>query len=140
MFPRPDFSAHLHCGDKARQIAPRNLAKPLLLAGIEGRHEMTRKTLHQHPTIKIAETLVVERRGKGPQPRLVFAHRHEADHGAEHEPSRRFVLIGCGRPGETRTADKPAVYPDGIRPIEGDCLLWRRACSERIAERTNARI
>src|SRR5262252_2653783 len=140
MLPRPTFSALRPSGGKAREVALGNLAKSLLLAGIEDSHEMARKTFRQHPAIKIVEPFIVERRGKGPQPRLVFAHRHEADHGAEHKPGRRFILISRRWPGETHTADKPAVYPDGIGPIEADRLLGRRACGKRVAERANPRI
>src|SRR5215475_1663802 len=140
MLPRPTFSALRASGGKAREIVFGNLAKSLLLAAIEDSHEMARKTFHQHPAIKIVEPFIVERRGKGPQPRLAFAHCHEADHGAEHKPGRRFILTGPRRPRETHTADQPAVYQDGIGPIEADRLLGRRACGKRIAERANPHI
>jgi hypothetical protein len=90
---------------KAREIVLGNLAKSLLLADIEGSHEMAGKTFHQHSAVKVIEPFIVERRGKRPQPRIVFTHRHEADHGPEHKPRRRFVLIYCRWPGETRPAD-----------------------------------
>src|SRR5260221_9532447 len=118
MFPRLAFSELRFSAGKVREIVLGNLAKSLLLADIEGSHEMTRKTFHQHPAIKIIEPFIVERRGKRPQPRLVFAHRHEADHGPEHKPRRRLILIGCHWPGDTRPADKSAIDPDGIGPIE----------------------
>src|ERR1700730_3991404 len=106
MFPRLAFSELRFSAGKAREIVLGNLAKSLLLADIEGSHELTRKTFQQHQASKIIEPFIVERRGK--RPRLVFAHRHEADHGPEHKPRRRLVLIGWPRPGGTRPARKAA--------------------------------
>ena len=75
-----------------------------------------------------------------PQARLLLAHRHGADHGAEYQPRRRLVLVGVLRPGEARPAHEPAIDPHRVGPIEGDRLLRRRVHGERVGERGQAGI
>src|SRR5258707_635884 len=137
---RPGLSKLRPCGRETGEIIPRHLAKPLLLTGVEGGHEMACEMGRQHPAVKRAAPFIVEHRCKRPQRRLVsFAHCHEADHPPEHKPGGWFTLTPR-RPGETRPADKPTVDTDGIGPIKADRLLGRCDCGQGVAERAHSRV
>ena len=97
---------------KPREIVLRDLAKALLLPSIDRDHQMARKALDQAAGAEIVEALLFERRRQRPQPRLVLAHRDGADHGAEHQPCRRLVLVGAIA---ARRAAPPPTSPPSTR-------------------------
>ena len=89
-------------------------------------HQMAREALDQRAGAEIVEAFLLERGRQRMQARLALAHRHGADHGAEHQPVRRLVLARALRPGEPPAADQPAVDADRVRPVERDRLFRRR--------------
>ena len=73
----------------------------------------------------------------GRRPGLVLAHRHGADHAAEHQPLRRLVFRSIG-PGELRAADQAAIDVDRVGPDAGDRFLRRRVRGQRVDQRRHA--
>ena len=99
MSRRTPFSAR-----QPLQIAARHRAEAVLLPGIDRDHEMAREALHHLIGHGVGEAFLLQRGDQRVQARLVAAHRHGADHGAEHQPGRRFVLARrlAARPGGRR--------------------------------------
>src|SRR5215472_18813527 len=129
-----DVAAHTALGRKPGQIILRDLAKALFLPGIKGDHEMAGEAFHQPAGPEIIETFLLERGRERAQARFLVTQRDGADHGGEHQPRRRFVLVGALWPGEARSADEPAIDAYPVRPVEGDGPLGRSVHRECVGE------
>src|SRR5206468_3646338 len=93
-----DVAARAALRHKPCEIVSCDLAETVLLPGVDRDHEMAGEALDQRTVAEIVEALVRERRRERTHARLLVAHRHGADHGAEYEPGRRRVLGGALRP------------------------------------------
>ena len=88
-----DRAACTLLGRQALQIVLVTVAKPLLVPGVDGDHQVAREALDQPAGPEIVEAFLVERGDQRAQAGLLLAHRDGADHGAEHQPVGRLVLV-----------------------------------------------
>src|SRR5262249_12633419 len=102
-----DVAAHTALGRKPGQVILRDLAEPLFLPGIKRDHEMAGEAFHQPAGPEIIETLLLERCRERAQARFLVTQRHRADHDGEHQPRRRFVLVGALWPRGAAPAPHP---------------------------------
>ena len=85
-----DVAAHaLVRAAGAADIPSRPRAKPCSLPGIDVHHQMAREALDQRAGAEIGEAFLLQRGDQRIEARLALAHRHGADHGAEHQPVGR---------------------------------------------------